>query len=283
MKSRNAHLSELAPVTLAPDWTHLLIGCSLSPRSKKQLVSAVQALNIKGVRPLSVDQLFVPLLDLGLCHRDVTPLLSKLLKVTGAGHGAFKLFVERVAFLPLKESIGSSAQLVTIRLKDRHDQLLLMREELTRRVADKGFELQLDLGSQGARAGRSRGAFADVIMGISESDQTSSREDVRASIWVNDLVLLSRPHKYQPGRGYEIEREVKLLTEPPSTQLTEAESPSAQLERHELRLNELRHKLDQRLEERAQAYKDHTVSRVTEPDPTEPKRRRRRRKRSKST
>lgn len=279
MTSLRAPKGELAPVTLAPDWTHLVIGCSLSPRSKKQLASSVQGLSIKGLRPLSLDQLFVPLLDLGLCHRDVTPLLSAILKVTAVDHGAFKLFAERVAFLPLKEPIGAGAQLVTMKLKDRHDQLLLIREELARRVTAKGFELPLAREGHSGRMGR----FVDVLMGVSESDQASSRADVRASVWVNDLILLSRPHKYQPGRGYQIEREEKLLTEPPSTQLTKEESATARLERHELRLNELCQKLDQRLEERAQAYKEHTVSRVSEPNPTEPKRRRRRRKRSKST
>lgn len=271
-QSRSAALQ---PVTLSQCWTHFVIGCSLSPRAKKQIKSATDELNIEGLQALGAEHLFIPLLDLGVCHRSNASALKVILQSCAAHHATFKLFGDRFKRAELSAPIGQASQLVSLSLKDRHDQLLLIREELARQVSAKGFTFTNE---EGVSTTRAKTSSIELLIGVSGPEGSMVKQEFRGSVWVNDLILLSRPHDYLPHRGYEVEREVKLLTEPPSTSLQHEEHVTTdQARRHD----ELYDKLNQRLAERAQAYKDHTLNRATEPTSPEPKRRRRHRKRSK--
>lgn len=272
---------KLNPISISPGWSHILIGSSLSPRAKKQILSATQELELQSPKIMSSEQLFVPMIDLGICHRASIQALKLILQRTSAHHAAFKLFGDSFTFTALSESYAGSSYLISLSLKDRHDQFLFMKNELLAGVKRYGFECQQDLIEPTLKSqARLKKSTVELIIGSFEKSKDQLKHGFNGSIWVNDLILLSRPHDYKPSQGYQVEHEVKLLVEPPSPQ---DDLDRLTLKGDENRLDLLYQKLDVRLEERAQAYKDHTINRTTESISPEPKRRRRRRKRSKNS
>jgi len=273
-KKSHASSSLSAPLSIARGWTHLIIGCSLSPRAKKSLLTALHSLGLEGLSALSAEQLFIPLLDLGLCHRSNAFSLEVMLEQIAPRHCAFKLSTGELSQAALSAPVAQADRLVTLKLRDRFDQLHSLRQELSGEAQRRGFVLSSQ--SHPSGVAHRRTPSPELLMGVSSDERARLSLDHRSPIWVNDLILLSRPHDYLPQRGYHIERAVRLPTEPPISQL-EPDGATSEA-RDQARIETLQQRLDERLEARAQAYRVHDTNRASEPTAPRPKRRRRRRK-----
>ena len=310
-------MSERAPLHFPTSWTHFVIAVTLSPRARKNaLDDASEALSAltrltrasSGAR-VATERLppalvTLPLLDLGACPRALEPLLTRALRRAASQQETFKVTPEGWSLSP---EDPSSPRCLSLTVRDRALRLEALSATLAQALRARGCEC-------------APVAFAAVPLAFISADPPDALDltahlphlppPQRTPIWVNEFVLLRRPHAYQPRVGYElasaaplpierVERVEEREAEQKETQKTHTthelgaegclpctaeanaskKEDEAQKSAHH-RAQELLNALERRLAERSQPLPRTTPTsptHPTSPNPTQqrPKRRRR--------
>lgn len=257
-------------------WTHALLVAPLSPRTRRALSESFQELGLEDLELLPPQSLSLTVLDLGLCHRDALNTLRRSVERAIGSHPAFKLSSSQLHLTPISAPQMQGRTLVTLELRDRYHQLSALQEDLWSQLARFGFEppyqeepADRSEGERRARRGsperersheRERSREREqkktlsphTLLGSAKGSKYKHFDlSLRSSLWVNELILLTRPHEYHPLRGYERAWEVKLPTE-----RTSLPSSGSSAEEDEPRQQALTSRLEQRLQERAEAYQE---------------------------
>lgn len=231
-------MSERAPLHFPTSWTHFVIAAPLSPRARKsalddadEALSALTRLSRSAGGPrLSAERLppplvALPLLDLGPCPRASEALLQLALRRAAAAQPSFKVTPEGWALsapAPEKaedragERAGELLPLVlSLTLRDRVERLEELSSALARDLSRYGFDVSPLAEPRLPLAALALGA---LTLGAEEEEDAGALTQRRAlrallphlpapqrtPIWINELVLLRRPHVYSPRAGYEV-------------------------------------------------------------------------------
>jgi hypothetical protein len=234
-------MSERDPLNFSIHWTHFVIAVSLSPRARKNAIDDTsEALNAlarltrasSGAR-LSIERLppvlvTLPLLDLGPCPRALEPLLTRALRGAARRQETFKVTPDGWT---LSAEAAGRPRCLSLSLRDRALRLESLSASLAEALSARGCEcaptsvprvplaLISALSSHEQRLRAQEGALLEgqghTQGGAPHEDELTAHlshlpPPQRTPIWVNELVLLRRPHAYHPRAGYEVACAVPL-------------------------------------------------------------------------